>query len=216
MQLRSSTYIAESAKSLYEGVPGTVLQTLRPWICPFDALIASVPVDSDVLDVGCGAGLFVGLLANAGVLRSGLGFDLSVSSIAKANLMKERHPLGSRMKFQCLDVAAKWPDIHFDVVSMIDVMHHVYPTQQKSLIATAVTRLKPGGLFLYKDMARLPAWKAWINRLHDLVLARQWIHYADIAQVEIWLTELGLTKTCEGQFDLLWYRHEMLIFKKAN
>ena len=48
----------------------------------------------------------------------------------------------------------------------------------------ACDRVRLGGLLIYKDTASAPAWAAWVNRLHDLVLARQWIHYAPIADVE--------------------------------
>jgi hypothetical protein len=78
----------------------------------------------------------------------------------------------------------------------------------------AVEKVKPGGMLLYKDMAQKPFFPAAMNRLHDLVLARQWIHYVPIRQVEEWAREAGLTITHSGAFSRLWYRHDLRIFSK--
>src|SRR6266576_3469231 len=74
-------------------------------------------------------------------------------------------------------------------VSMIDVMHHVPPSFQKEFLLTACRHVRPSGLLIYKDMCRRPRWRAAANRLHDLVLARQWINYLPISQVELWAGE---------------------------
>jgi 2-polyprenyl-3-methyl-5-hydroxy-6-metoxy-1,4-benzoquinol methylase len=202
------------AASLFDGIPGSLFQRWRPAICPFDALIEQVPRDSTVLDVGCGSGLFLGLLAGTGRLRSAMGFDSSAAAIGKAQQMQRRLPEPGRLSFECRSAAAEWPAGSFDVVSIIDVMHHVPPQHQASVIRIAASRIKPGGVLLYKDMVRRPFWRAAMNRLHDLVLARQWIHYAPIEDVRRWVREAGLVITLEQQHDMLWYGHEMLVARR--
>jgi hypothetical protein len=54
------------------------MQALRPLICPFDELLDLVPIGARMLDAGCGAGLFLGLLADAGRLGEGYGFDTAL------------------------------------------------------------------------------------------------------------------------------------------
>lgn len=206
---------AEVAARIYEGIPGSLLQKWRPAICPFDLLIAQVPPQSTVLDVGCGSGLFLGLLAAAGRIRSGLGFDSSAPAIARADCMRRRLPEPARLAFVHRDAAAAWPDGDFDVVCLIDVMHHVQPAQQRPLIETAIAKLRPGGTLVYKDMVRRPAWRAWMNRLHDLLLARQWIHYAPIDQVASWIRGAGLEIVHEPRCSMLWYGHEILVARAA-
>ena len=54
-----------------------------------------------------------------------------------------------------------------------------------------------------------------MNRLHDLVMARQWIHYAPIADVESWSRQAGLTLVHAEDTSRCWYGHELRIFSKA-
>ncbi|HBM90547.1 MAG TPA: hypothetical protein DD400_01520, partial [Rhodospirillaceae bacterium] len=39
------------------------LVTLRPFICPFEVLLKEIPEKSRVLDIGCGTGFILNLLA---------------------------------------------------------------------------------------------------------------------------------------------------------
>lgn len=199
------------ASQLYGGMVGGTLQRLRPLICPFEALLDAVPEDSSVLDVGCGSGLFLGLLAASGKLRTGVGFDSSRAAIGRANDMRERLAKPDVLEFRLQDAAVAWPDGVFDVVSIIDVMHHVPAKYQRSLIQSAASRLRPGGVLLYKDMVRRPLWRACMNRLHDLVFARKWIHYASIEDVRDWMVEAGFTRAQVQKLAMYWYGHEMVV-----
>ncbi len=131
------TNVRRLATSLFDGVPGGALQRLRPLICPFDQLAQGVPVGSRVLDVGCGSGLFLGLLAGLGRIDDATGFDSNGGAIQRALQMRQRLPPPARLEFERRDVADGWPEGLYDVVSVIDVMHHVPPKQLASLIATA-------------------------------------------------------------------------------
>jgi len=166
-----------------------------------------------VLDVGCGAGLFLGLLASCGRGIRGVGFDVSPGAIATAKQMAER--FNGQLQFHRLDVDEPWPRETFDVVSIIDVTHHVPPARQRRMIATAASHVAPGGVLLYKDMCRRPRWRAAANRLHDLLLARQWIHYLPVESVEHWAAEEGLGLEHEERIDMLWYGHELRVFRRA-
>jgi SAM-dependent methyltransferase len=191
------------------------MQRLRPYICPFEPLIEAVPADSRVLDVGCGAGLFLGLLAKSGRLREGRGFDLSAPAILSANAMKQR--LGDEnLHFERVEAGAPWPAGPFDLVSMIDVMHHVPPAFQAGIFPQVADRLRPGGLFVYKDMAARPLWQAWGNRLHDLLLAREWIHYLPLADAIRLAREAGLEVVRQDAYSRFWYAHEFVLFRRTG
>ncbi|MGD9690699.1 MAG: class I SAM-dependent methyltransferase [Phycisphaerales bacterium] len=189
-----------------------LLNRYRPYICPFEALIERVPRGSTVLDVGCGGGLFLALLSATQRVRLGVGFDSSANAIATAQAIGL-----PECRFIRLDAAAPWPEepALFDVVSIIDVMHHVPPAHQRSVIRTAAGRLSPGGLLIYKDMCRRPRWRAAANRLHDLVLAKQWINYAPVGEVENWAREAGLKLAHAANFTRLWYGHELRVFERS-
>jgi 2-polyprenyl-3-methyl-5-hydroxy-6-metoxy-1,4-benzoquinol methylase len=216
--VEGSAQLYTTARQLYRHGPylARTVQSLRPYICPFDRIVPLVPPGSDVLDVGCGAGLFLGLLAAGGRLQSGRGFDASPPAIALAQQMRRELPAEQRdrLTFERRDVGDAWPEERYDVVALIDVMHHVPPGGQQALLEQAAARVKPGGLFIYKDMARRPHWRALANRLHDLVMARQWIHYLPLEMARRWGTDCGLAVVDEGRCTMLWYAHEWLIFRK--
>lgn len=196
--------------------PFRLIQQLRPLICPYRALNAAIPSASSILDVGCGGGLFIGILAYAGKVKSAIGIDSNPKAIRVAQGMKERLPNSSQIAFEIVEAGDSWsPDV-FDVVSMIDVMHHIPKDSQAAFFAKAVGRVAPGGILLYKDIAARPYWRATANRLHDLVLARQWIEYAPIELVKQWASTLGLIVECSRTIDMLWYRHELLVLRTAR
>ena len=191
------------------------MQALRRLIAPFDELIDAVPDGARLLDVGCGGGLFLALLALKERIASGTGFDASATAIHAATAMKARHPSGKLLNFRCLDVDAPWPEGPFDVVSLIDVMHHMPEKQRAGVVHRAAKCLKPGGILLYKDMASRPLWCKAANILHDLVLARQWITHVPFAEMCAWAKDAELSLE-EGPASKrrFWYMHEPAVFRK--
>lgn len=210
--------IVTIAKKTFNAAPeiAKYKQTLRPYICPFHVLVDLVPQGSTVLDVGCGGGLFLLLLAYLGRIRSGFGFDNNQTAIEVARTTSFRLSTGGQLQFEHRDLAETWPGKRFDVVCVIDVMHHVRPDRQRQLIASASGRVAEGGFLLYKDMVRRPRWRAWANRIHDLVLAREWIHYVDLEQVVAWAKAEGLEIECRGSLNMLWYGHEWCKFVRRS
>ena len=193
------------------------LQRWRPYICPVETLVGLVPEGASVLDVGCGGGLFLGLLHQTGRLGRGLGFDVSAKAIDTARSMAERVSKGSEsspLTFQRLSVEETWPDGTFDVVSMIDLMHHVARPARHRLFDQAALRVRRGGILLYKDMGQRPRWRALANRAHDLLLAGQWIHHMPIRAVEAWADDAGLRLEHAQRVHRLWYAHDIRIFRR--
>jgi 2-polyprenyl-3-methyl-5-hydroxy-6-metoxy-1,4-benzoquinol methylase len=216
---RHARDLSRFAKQVYVDGPliGRKFQHWRPFISPFERLLPIVPVGSRVLDIGCGAGLLLGLLAQAGRLESGIGIDASASAIALANRMRDRlartdAAAAARLEFRRLDVSEPWPTGPFDVVSIVDVMHHVPPAHWRSLVASLAAHVAPAGMLLYKDMCRRPRWRAFANRMHDLLVARQRIHYAPVESIETWAAEEGLQLTQSEQMNRLCYGHELRVF----
>jgi 2-polyprenyl-3-methyl-5-hydroxy-6-metoxy-1,4-benzoquinol methylase len=214
--METAATLSVRAKRLYAGAGGfsARLQILRPYICPFELIVPHVPAGAAVLDVGCGAGLFIGLLADSGRISSGLGFDSSGSAIGLARQMAKNLSANAVVTFRQIDARAEWPSETFDVVSLVDVLHHVPVQSQLSVLSQAIARVRPGGLLLYKDMAERPYWRALFNRIHDLLLAREWIHYLPIARVEQHLLAQGMTQVSSGSAARYWYAHEWRIFQR--
>lgn len=212
--------VASEARRLYADGPllARKLQQWRPHIAPFDQLIALVPEGASVLDIGCGAGLFLGLLAVTGRLKSGVGFDSNPEAIALAGRMRSGLPceLQAKLRFERLDTGAEWPDGTFDVVSLIDLLHHIRREDQEAVFRKAMRTVSPGGLVVYKDMAMQPVACATANQLHDLVLARQWIHHVPMRLVMAWAAQEGATVRTKGRARLFWYAHEWALFRRLR
>ncbi len=187
----------------------------RPYTAPFEQILSAIPdvSDIDMLDIGGGDGLLLYLAARAGRLKSGICLDTNEKKINAGRAAMQA--LGIQyVDMQTVEGTARWPARTFDVVSMIDMLHHTSKKTHETIIREACARTKPGGVFVYKDMARKPVWNALANRLHDLVLAREWISYAPIAEVERWASENGMALILEEDLNILWYRHELRVFKK--
>jgi 2-polyprenyl-3-methyl-5-hydroxy-6-metoxy-1,4-benzoquinol methylase len=190
------------------------MQHLRPEICPFHELLPLTPHGASVMDIGCGSGLFLGLLRYFGFGITGFGFDASPLAIECANLMARQHG-GGNLRFEHIRKADPWPEGQFDVVSMIDVLHHIPVDHQESAFRAAAARVSPGGLLLYKDMSDSPWYCSGANRVHDLVVAREWIHYVPAAVTERWAVASGLELETAASFRMLWYKHDLRAFRRS-
>jgi 2-polyprenyl-3-methyl-5-hydroxy-6-metoxy-1,4-benzoquinol methylase len=195
------------------------LQVHRDQICPLGAVIQRVPPGSSVLDIGCGAGLLILGLAVTGRASSAVGVDTSASAIAVATKAAQSLPelgvaSGERFQFRCVKSMEDWPGGPFDVVTLVDVLHHVSPLQRDATLARAAGRVRPGGLLIYKDMRTRPRWRAWANRLHDLLLARQWVHHVPPESVEARCAELGMRLIAKAHYNRWVYGHVMMVFRK--
>ncbi len=205
---------ASAAQTLFENSPGMArfTQPRRPYICPFELIIPYVPANSSVLDVGCGAGLFLGLLDAAGLVRRGVGVDVSEKAIAAAR--QQPGARAGRLVFLANPPEASLPEGPFDVVSLIDVMHHVAKPAREALLAAMMHRLRPGGRFIYKDMAAKPMHLALANRMHDLAAAGEWITYHPIALFDAHMEALGARRVAQFSTRRLWYMHEARVYEK--
>ena len=153
------------------------------------------------------------MLLECGRASSAVGFDTNPEAIRHARAIAENNRFGGSAAFECLSAGAAWPTDRgpFDVVTMIDVMHHLEPGAQPGVWSRVAQALRPGGLLVYKDMARKPAWMALANRLRDLVFSGDWIHYTDIDDNVRLARKPGLVERERDAFTRYWYRHEMLI-----
>lgn len=188
------------------------LAAFRTLICPFAPIALHIPAGSRVLDIGCGTGAFVNILAMQGHISEAVGCDVSQIALSAAKKAAKRLNLNSA--FHLAASTKELPDDLFDVVCLIDVVHHVPLAIQHQFFIDAASRVKPGGIFIYKEMADHPAWKAWANRLHDLIVARDWINYAPVAQALLWAKELKLVTIAGEQYNVGPYAHELVVLQK--
>lgn len=107
----------------------------------------------DVLDVGCGGGVFANALATRG--HAVVGADLE----ARCLEVGSRHDATGRVRWVAGDARAlPFADASFDAVCAMDVLEHVAPVD--AVVAEAARVLRPGGLFFFHTFDRTIA--SWL------------------------------------------------------
>jgi 2-polyprenyl-3-methyl-5-hydroxy-6-metoxy-1,4-benzoquinol methylase len=202
---------------LYETAtfPQRTLAALRPFICPLSPVLEQIPPGARVLDIGSGNGLFLSAMASVRTIAVGYGAEVSARAIEAAQTVarKQRLPL----QFKEASEPAEWPQGAVDVVTMIDVMHHLPQEIRQTFVEAAAARLAPGGRFVYKDMDKRPGWRALWNNLHDLLLAREWVRLEPSANVRNWALNAGLRQVSGLRYSACGlYGHELLVFERER
>lgn len=129
----------------------TVVASLLGEIVPLvSGLAAALEAGIDVLDVGCGTGRALQLLARAYPKSRFIGFDLSAEAIAVARQEATGRRLAN-LRFEVRDVAELCLEAGFDLVTAFDAIHdQARPAEVLAAIARA---LRPDGTFLMQDVA---------------------------------------------------------------
>jgi SAM-dependent methyltransferase len=103
----------------------------------------------EVLDVGCGSGRALNLMAQTFPASRFTGFDFSEEGIANARHEAERLGL-TNVRFEVKDVAALDVEGQYDLITAFDAIHdQAYPARVLKGIANA---LRAGGTFLMQDI----------------------------------------------------------------
>jgi len=202
---------------LYEAapLPQRTLSALRPFICPLGPILDHIPAGAHVLDIGSGNGLFLSTMVAVQGIAQGTGVEVSARAVQAARAVAERQ----RLPLQFLQVAhhEQWPRSRVDVVTMIDVMHHLPSPLRREFVEAAAARLRPGGRFVYKDMDLRPRWRAAWNSVHDLLLARERVRLEPSSNVQAWALGAGLRQVHGSRYvACALYGHELLVFEKPS
>jgi SAM-dependent methyltransferase len=102
----------------------------------------------DVLDLGCGTGSLISLLARALPSATLTGIDISAPNIAKAEAdrMKLDANAAARIRFERADYVAR-PVSPVDVIATDGVLHLI-PGATRKLFAKLSADLRPGGVLI--------------------------------------------------------------------
>jgi 2-polyprenyl-3-methyl-5-hydroxy-6-metoxy-1,4-benzoquinol methylase len=154
------------------------------------------------------------MLAESGRIRAGYGVDRSRGAIRDAQRIAAEKARSGLLRFQALDSLAEVPNLGYDVVSIVDVVHHIPKPDQLEFFIEAASKLRPGGTLIYKDISAKHIFWRLCNTLHDLVKARELVHYIS----EVWLMraarEAGLERRVSLYVRKLWYMHVIQILYK--
>lgn len=128
----------------------TVLPALMGAILPLvPGLVDRLKEGIDVLDVGCGSGRAVNLLAKNFPKSRFVGYDFSEQAMGVAKAESARQNL-ENVRFEVKDVSEMGEKANYDLITAFDAIHdQVKPGKVLGEIAQA---LRPDGIFLMQDI----------------------------------------------------------------
>lgn len=159
-----------TAWKAYEGEPLTTRAHVvaRALTCPFGPLIDRFPTRGAVLDVGCGHGLLINLLARD-PSRCGLrlvGIDHDAAKIERA-----RRTALSGVDFSTRALNS-FSDPAFDALSIVDVLYTVKRQVWGEILGGCFRALRPGGRLIVKEVVDRPPWKYWAIMAQEALSVR--------------------------------------------
>jgi ubiquinone/menaquinone biosynthesis C-methylase UbiE len=129
----------------------TVVAALMDYILPLvQGLTESLKRGIEVLEVGCGSGRALNLMASEFLKSNFVGYDLSEEAIGRAQ--SDATKLGLKnISFVVKDVSNIGESEHFDLIAAFDAIHdQAKPDKVLREIAKA---LRPEGTFLMQDIS---------------------------------------------------------------
>jgi 2-polyprenyl-3-methyl-5-hydroxy-6-metoxy-1,4-benzoquinol methylase len=166
----------------------------RHLLAPLRRVAAEVPARGRILDLGCGHGLFVNLLAVSSPEREILGVEPSEEKLRTAR-RSSRDLLNARYQHGRVgDVAER----DFDAITIIDVLYLLPDDEKLAVLRRCRELLAPGGVLLVKTNDTRPWWKYGIVRLEEEVMVRALgltlggqIHFRGVPEYTALLREAG-------------------------
>jgi 2-polyprenyl-3-methyl-5-hydroxy-6-metoxy-1,4-benzoquinol methylase len=179
-----------------------------------DELGQYLPERGQILDMGCGFGLFSLYYAKKFPGRSIIGIDINEARIQMARKAAKALSL-SNVRYEVADAITYESSTILHSAYMLDIVHHVSPETVQPLIKKIHTLLPPGSRLLIKDVKTEPAYKRWFTFLLDKLLDPQ-------SQLNYWkeqdmidlLTAEGFEVFRHAMVDILPYPHILYICQK--
>ena len=135
------------AEESQQSVVGALVGHILP-LAP--GLAARLEAGIDVLDVGCGSGRALLLLAETFPASRFVGLDFSGEAIARARAEAEGRGLAN-VRFEARDVSGPIGREAFDLATAFDAIHD--QARPAEVLRRVFEALRPGGLFLMQDIS---------------------------------------------------------------
>ncbi|MDQ4107112.1 MAG: methyltransferase domain-containing protein, partial [Actinomycetota bacterium] len=129
----------------------TVLPALLDHILPLvEGLTDRLEEGIDVLDVGCGSGRAINLLARTFPNSRFVGYDLSEEAVARGRAEAEEHGT-TNARFEVRDVSTLDEEERYDLITTFDAVHD--QAKPAEVLAGICRALKEDGVYLMQDIA---------------------------------------------------------------
>jgi len=140
---------------------------IRYAICPFSEVERYIPNNGDILDCGCGHGVFANFLAMKSEKRYIVGTDINENKIKIASIgLSER----KNTEFKVKDIEKSLDDKRVRCITLIDVLCYIPLDKKRELFKKLYNSLQPGGGLVIKSMQETPRLKYWAIQFHMAVI----------------------------------------------
>jgi 2-polyprenyl-3-methyl-5-hydroxy-6-metoxy-1,4-benzoquinol methylase len=175
-----------------------------------------LPPSGQVLDVGCGFGLFALHFAIQNPNLGIQGFDLSRRRVDMAKRAAER--LGvANVHFHVADAATFRFDSPISGAYMLDLIHHIPEPSVRPLIETIAGNLTPGGRLLVKDIERSPSFKLGFTWALDKAMDyRAPVRYWAPEEIQPLIERAGFVVHRHRMIDYLPYPHILYVSTRGQ
>ncbi len=129
----------------------TVLPALKDHILPLvPGLVERLEKGIDVLDVGCGSGRALNLMARTFPNSRFVGYDLSEEAIARARAEAQEHGT-TNARFEVKDAATLDEEARYDLITTFDAVHD--QADPAAVLKGIAEALREDGVYLMQDIA---------------------------------------------------------------
>jgi cyclopropane fatty-acyl-phospholipid synthase-like methyltransferase len=175
-----------------------------------------LPPSGDVLDLGCGFGLFSLYYAQSHPGVSFHGVDLDARRVGIAREAGRRLGLAN-VEYVVGDARDFRARREYAGCYMLDIVHHVEPEAVPPLLAALHAALAPGGCLLVKDVDTRPSYKRWFTHALDLLVSPgSPPHYWAAEALQGALAEAGFRVFRHSMVDFLPYPHVLYVCRKPS
>ena len=208
-------YLKSSRVGAFQGVQ-RLKRIYRPVICPFDTVINLIPEHQRVLDIGCGTAAFLQVVAEfRNPLSLGaIEIDRSLIERSRAALQFLFPDMPKRLEAYNGVNLPSWIE-DYNYVLLIDVLHHIRRERHEEFLATLLSRITPDTTVIIKDMDATRPFSCFFNKVHDLVMSRQFTYERGVGDVLTSLQQLGYQVLNVMTQRMYVYPHYTLVCRKA-
>jgi 2-polyprenyl-3-methyl-5-hydroxy-6-metoxy-1,4-benzoquinol methylase len=179
-----------------------------------DEIHQYLPESGNVIDIGCGFGLFSLYFASVNPNLRIHGIDLNQRRIEIAQKTAERLGI-QNVSFAVGDAREYRVQMELDGAYMLDLVHHIPESAVKPLIGDVINRIRQGGTIVVKDVDRSPFYKMAFTWLLDKVMDyRAPVNYWEPEKLMALLQSCGTKVVRHAMNDILPYPHIIYIGRK--
>jgi len=167
---------------------------LRHVLSPLEMLESWVPREGNILDLGCGHGLFTNYMALKEPSRNIVGVDPSQGKIKVAQQTQSEVPNVHYLVGDINDVSKDSP---FDAITIVDVLYLLPEAEQREVLRVCRQLLSDSGVLVLKTQDTSPRWRYLWTYLQESIVVRtgltlgNGLHFMSVSKARQILKETG-------------------------